>query len=43
MQYPTDYRFLITNDFYDFVTMLNKEAITNLTGNDDILKFGTIL
>ena len=43
MKYPTDYRFLITNDFYDFVAKLNKEAITNLTGNDDVLKFGTIL
>lgn len=42
MKYPTDYRFLITNDFYNFVTTLHREDITNLTGNDDILKYGTI-
>lgn len=43
MEYPIDYRFLITNDFYDYIAQLNKEAITNLSGNDDVLKFGTIL
>lgn len=41
-EYPSDYRFLITNHFYDFVTNENKEKITTLAGNDDVLKYNTL-
>jgi len=42
MDFPTDYRFLITNDFYDYVTSIHRADITTLAGNDDMLKFNTI-
>ena len=41
MEFPTDYRFLLTNAFYDYVTTENKAYIATLAGNDDILKFTT--
>ena len=40
-EYPTDYRFLITNSFYEYVTSENKAYIATLAGNDDVLKFNT--
>lgn len=39
--YPSDYRFLITNSFYEYVTSENQSNISTLAGNDDILKFNT--
>ena len=40
-EYPSDYRFLLTNNFYEYVTSENKAYITTLAGNDDVLKFNT--
>ena len=42
MEYPTEFRYLITNDFYEYVTSVHREAITTMAGNDDVLKFNTI-
>jgi len=42
MQYPSEYRFLITNDFYEYVTSQHRAEITTMTGNDDMLKFNTL-
>lgn len=42
MDYPSEFRYLITNDFYEYVTSLHREAIATMTGNDDMLKFKTI-
>ncbi|NBG87680.1 hypothetical protein [Isachenkonia alkalipeptolytica] len=39
IRFPTEYRYVLTNDFYLFVTMCNKESIATLSGNDDINKF----
>ena len=41
-KFVTEYRFLLTNDFYDYVTTVNKDKIKTMTGNDDMLKFKTI-
>jgi len=40
--FPTEYRYLLTNDFYEYVTTIHKADIATLCGNDDILKFNTI-
>ena len=40
-KYPSDYRFLLTNDFYNYVTDQNRSAITTMNGNDDVFKFYT--
>lgn len=42
MSFPEDYRFLLTNEFYNYVTMVHEADIQTLTGNDDVLKFSTI-
>lgn len=39
--FPSDYRFLLTNIFYDYVTSDNQARIATLAGNDDVLKFNT--
>ena len=39
MKFPSNYRFWLTNSFYDYVTLKHKHDIQTLTGNDDILKF----
>lgn len=41
-EFPTDYRYLLTNDFYDYVTSVHQSDISTLCGNDDMLKFKTI-
>lgn len=41
-EFPSDYRYLLTNDFYDYVTMVHCSDIATLCGNDDTLKFNTI-
>ena len=41
-EYPSDYRFLLTNNFYDYVCAENRACISTLAGNDDVLKFGTL-
>lgn len=42
MDFPSEYRFLLTNDFYEYVTSMHQEEIKTMTGNDDMLKFSTI-
>nr|MCR4616642.1 hypothetical protein [Lachnospiraceae bacterium] len=41
-EYPVEYRYLLTNDFYDYVTTVHRSDIATLCGNDDMLKFTTI-
>lgn len=41
-EFPSDYRYLLTNDFYDYVTSIHRSDISTLCGNDDLLKFATI-
>lgn len=41
-EFPSDYRYLLTNDFYDYVTSIHCSDIVTLCGNDDLLKFTTI-
>lgn len=38
---PSEYRFLLTNSFYEYVTSENRQNISTLAGNDDVLKFNT--
>jgi len=40
-EYPAEFRFLLTNSFYEYVTSENKANIATLAGNDDVLKFNT--
>ena len=40
-EYPSEYRFLLTNSFYEYVTSENRAKIATLAGNDDVLKFNT--
>lgn len=39
--FPSDYRFLLTNAFYEYVSSENSANIATLAGNDDVLKFTT--
>lgn len=39
MIFPRDYRYLLTNSYFNFIGDENKESIQTLLGNDDILKF----
>lgn len=39
VKFPDDYRYVLTNDFYQYVVELHKEDIKTLLGNDDILKY----
>lgn len=39
--YPSNYRFLLTNSFYEYVTSEKQQDISTLAGNDDVLKFNT--
>lgn len=41
-EFPSDYRYLLTNDFYNYVTSIHRDDIATLCGNDDLLKFKTI-
>jgi len=41
-EFPVNYRFLLTNDFYEYVISVHKEDISTLNGNDDMLKYRTI-
>lgn len=41
-RFPTEYRYLLTNDFYNYVTLIHHADIATLCGNDDMLKFKTI-
>lgn len=40
-EYPRNYRFLLTNNFYAYVTNEKQESIKTFAGNDDVLKFNT--
>ena len=40
-EFPSEYRFLLTNSFFDYVSSENSANIATLAGNDDVLKFGT--
>lgn len=39
--FPSDYRFLLTNSFFEYVSSKNSANIATLAGNDDVLKFTT--
>ena len=41
-EFPTDFRYLLTNDYYNYVTSIHRADISTLCGNDDMLKFTTI-
>ncbi len=40
--FPREYRYLLTNAFYEHVTSIHSADIATLSGNDDILKFVSI-
>lgn len=40
VKFPDEYRYVLTNDFYQHVFEVNKQYIQTLLGNDDLLKFG---
>lgn len=42
MEFPSGYRYLLTNDFYEYVTSLYSDDIRTMTGNDDVLKFNSM-
>lgn len=42
MEFPSDYRFLLTNDFYEYITASYSEDIRTMTGNDDVLKYNSL-
>lgn len=42
-EFPANYRFLLTNSFYEYVVSRHKADISTMNGNDDILKFNTAL
>lgn len=41
-EFPSDFKYLLTNDFYEYVTSVHRNDISTLCGNDDMLKFNTI-
>jgi hypothetical protein len=40
LKFPSEYRYVLTNDFYQYVFDANRAQIQTLVGNDDVLKFG---
>lgn len=38
--FPDDFRYVLTNDFYEYVIDINREDVKTLLGNDDIFKLG---
>ncbi|MDD4437400.1 MAG: hypothetical protein PHS04_05120 [Tissierellia bacterium] len=38
--FPNDFRYVLINNFYEYIINVNKEDIKTLLGNDDIFKFG---
>lgn len=41
-EFPSNFKYLLTNDFYEYVTSVHRDDISTLCGNDDMLKFNTI-
>lgn len=42
MEFPSNYRYLLTSDFYEYITSLYSDDIRTMSGNDDVLKFNSM-